>query len=114
MEVLRFSRGSRWLPPCVACALLFSLDAALFRTGLYRPLIEPQSYAGETELALRQASARDAVVVVGDSRIAEGFSATVANGVTHGAPFFVNASVHGSTLRCWYYLLREANPNPGA
>jgi hypothetical protein len=38
------------------------------------------------------------VFVVGDSRIAEGFSAKTAS--ERGAAVFVNASVPGSTLRC--------------
>lgn len=89
-----------------AAALLFAFDAALFRTGLYRRVIEPQSYTGQAELAMRQTGS--GVLVLGDSRIAEGFSSERANS---GGVSFLNAAVPGSTLRCWYYLLRELDPS---
>ena len=97
-----------------AGGLLFGFDASLFRSGVYRPVIEPQSYAGQTDLALRQAALADPakrnVLVLGDSRIAEGFSSQIANRVAGATTRFVNAAVPGSTLRCWYYLLREVDP----
>lgn len=89
---------------------LFALDAALFRTHLYQPYIEPQSYAGQAALAAEPA-ADTTIYVLGDSRIAEGLSAptATASSPSSHARFF-NASVPGSTLRVWHYLLREADP----
>lgn len=91
--------------------LVICADALLFRTGVYRSIVEPQSYAGQTELLLKSESAGRLpaqVLVLGDSRIAEGFSARLAN-ETPGLRF-VNGGVPGSTLRCWYYLLRDLDP----
>ena len=52
------------------------------------------------------------VVVLGDSRIAEGFSAKSAAGSLAGSrAAFVNAAVPGSTLRCWSYFLEWMDPH---
>lgn len=93
-----------------ACAVsvlgLFAIDAAAFRTGLYRRILEPQSYAGQVEAMLgRAASAHADVLVLGDSRIAEGFSASLAN--SRGSLRFFNAAIPGSSPRCWFYLLER-------
>ncbi len=83
--------------------------------GWYRAYVEPESYAGETELMLqsaRGAAGQRAVLVMGDSRIGEGFSARLANELAgHSGVEFINASVPASTPRCWYYLLRELDPD---
>src|SRR5262249_29613077 len=49
------------------------------------------------------------IVVLGDSRIAEGFSQRLARQL---APEYVwiNSSVPGTGPRVWYYLLREVDP----
>ena len=102
----------RSLVPWMAgfCAL-FALDAALFRTPYYRRILEPDSYAGQMERAL-SAAGNQTIAVLGDSRIAEGFSPRVADR-RQPSLRFLNASVPGSTPRCWYYLLRDLDPKPG-
>ena len=92
------------------CAL-FGLDAALFRTPYYRRILEPDSYAGQMERVLRAVD-NQSIAVLGDSRIAEGFSPRVADR-RQPAFRFLNAAVPGSTPRCWYYLLRDLDPKPG-
>ncbi len=59
----------------------------------------------------RESLGPDEVLVVGDSRIAEGFSAKVANESrpSHGY-YFASVGIPGSTPRCQYYLLRDLDP----
>jgi hypothetical protein len=94
----------------LAIAGVFALDALAFRSDAYRRYLEPESYAGQVEQMLRRASGTKpgAVLVLGDSRMAEGFSAKVAN--QHSMRRFVSAAVPGSTPRCWYYFLRWMPP----
>ena len=96
--------------------VVFLLDAAAFRTAVYGQYLEPESYAGSFELKLheeqtRRVRARNRVVVLGDSSIAEGFSAPLANRAANDNDwFFTNAAVPGATLRTWFYLLRDLDP----
>src|SRR5437016_635586 len=94
--------------------LVFSLDAAIFRTGAYLAVLEPNSYAGHFLAAVRNARAVQSggtkpILLLGDSRMNEGFSAKIADGLAGGLRF-VNAAVPGSSLRTWYYILRAADP----
>jgi hypothetical protein len=109
-----------WAGPAaiyLAAAALFALlEGLIFRTEFYAKYVEPQSSTGIFEGMLRDELRRkplgaDEVLVIGDSRIAEGFSAPLANRLRgdHGY-YFANASVAGSTPRCWYYELRDIDP----
>jgi hypothetical protein len=96
---------------------LFLLDAAMFRTGFYVRYLEPASYAGNFESVLtigreKQFKRPHHVLVLGDSQIAEGFSPQIADeaGAHDGFEFF-NAAVGGATLRCWYYMVRDLDPD---
>jgi hypothetical protein len=97
--------------------ILFLLDAATFRTGFYARYLEPASYAGSFESVLtdgreKQFKRSHHVLVLGDSQIAEGFSAQVADqaGARDGWDFF-NAAVGGASMRCWYYMVRDLDPD---
>lgn len=97
--------------------VLFLLDAAMFRTGFYVRYLEPASYAGNFESVLtggreKQFKRPHHVLVLGDSQIGEGFSAQVADeaGAHSGWEFF-NAAVGGATMRCWYYMARDLDPD---
>ena len=96
-----------------AVAITFTVDSVAFRTDLYRKWIDPESFAGQVDLVIRRcagaASGKNAVVV-GDSRMGEGFSQRVANETTPHLHWF-SAAVSGTTPRSWYYLLREIDPN---
>ena len=99
----------------LSVTFLCILDAALFRTGLYTRVLEPNSYAHRFLTVVRLVrsvarTARKPVLVLGDSRIAEGFSAKVADAMGHGV-HFVGAGVPAASLRAWFYILREADPS---
>lgn len=100
----------------VLVVILAAWDALLFRSGLYYRWLEPQSTAGMTRGALRLVDQTYAprlrnVLVLGNSRIGEGFSQRLADEATQGSGLhFVNAAVPGTDLRAWYYLLRGIDP----
>ncbi len=94
------------------------VEALLFRSGWYDRFLEPNSSAGNVESHLywmRQYSPSHAgeVLVVGDSRVAEGFSQKIANQDTlvNGREYFWNGGLAGTTPRVWYYFLRDADPS---
>lgn len=97
-----------------AVALFVLLDGLLFHSGIYTGYLEPHSSAGELEARLawlKQTPARQhEVMVVGDSRIAEGLSAAVATKATGGRIHFRNFGIPGASPRVWYYLIRDADP----
>ena len=101
----------------VSLLALFVLDASAFRTPWYGQHVEPESYAGSFEGVLRNEKTRDLpatnrALVLGDSSIAEGFSAQLANSsVGRGSWFFSNASNPGATPRTWFYLIRDLDPS---
>lgn len=99
----------------LALAAFFAADGLLFRVGWYTKFLEPDSSAGTLESRLQwlraaPASAQPEILVVGDSRIAEGFSAGIANSASGGKFRFRNFAVSGATPRVWYYSLRAADP----
>jgi hypothetical protein len=99
----------------LALLLFFALDALAFRTGWYVSLLEPNSTAGFLETYLRNEEQRPIgryrqVLAVGDSRI--GLKTRVANlGTSSTGCEFGTIAVPGTTPRCWYYMLREVDPD---
>ena len=102
----------------LAAAILFVLvlvDAAVYRSGLYERLVEPESTAGTLLGGVRAAQhfrdpARKNILVLGNSQVGEGFSARTADASSARADLhFINASVPGTSPRVWNYLLREAD-----
>jgi hypothetical protein len=96
----------------VMIALPLILDQLVFR-GVYLSYLEPESTAGMTLLARSIQSAnyvpgKKNILIIGDSRIGEGFSARIANeiGVPQGFNF-VGLGLPGTTPRVWYYVLRD-------
>ena len=91
-------------------------DAIIFHSGLYVSILAPDSYAGRLEVLTRAEKQRAAsglkeVLVLGDSRMAEGFSTTVADELGSAAGFkFVNLAEPASSVNSWYYMLREVDP----
>jgi hypothetical protein len=92
------------------------IDGIIFHSGLYVSILAPDSYAGRLEVLTRAEKQRPAsglkeVLVLGDSRMAEGFSTTVADEIGSAAGFkFVNLTEPASTVSSWYYMLREVDP----
>jgi len=95
-----------------ALLLFFALDSAVFRTGWYAGVLEPNSTAGFLQSILwieqhRLTGGPNEIVAIGDSRIPLKPSAADAAGT--GYRFFTIA-VPGTTPRVWYYMLRTADP----
>lgn len=90
-------------------------EGALFHSGWYNKYIEPDSSAGQVEYHLfwlRRTPAPKVpdVLVVGDSRIAEGFSSLTAQSAIGNKLHFTNFGMPGSYPRVWYYTIRDADP----
>ncbi len=97
-------------------AVFFLLDAAIFRSGWYLRYLAPDSTTGQLELNvfwLRHTLPGKApeAAVIGDSRVAEGFSARNADAGAGDRIHFWNLGVPGSSPRDWYYLLRDGDPD---
>ncbi len=92
------------------------IDGAIFHSGLYVSILAPSSYAGRlwkiTQAEKERApSGLKEVLVLGDSRIAEGFSATLANELGSPAGLkFVTFAEPAASANTWYYMLREVDP----
>ena len=92
------------------------VDGIIFHSGLYVSILAPDSYAGRLEVLTRVEQRRPAsglkeVLVLGDSRIAEGFAATVANEVGSAGGFkFISLAEPASSVNSWYYMLRNVDP----
>lgn len=91
------------------------LDQFVVRT-LYTRVVEPESTAGTTALARDVVAAEYRadmrnVLVIGDSRIGEGFSPVFANHIGHPRGInFVRLGLAGTTPRVWHYVLRAVDP----
>jgi len=100
----------------LGAAAFVCLDGTIFHTGLYVSVLAPDSYAGRMVVITRAEKHRSAsdlkeVLILGDSRMAEGFSTTVADEVGSAAGFkFVSLAEPASTATTWYYMLREVDP----
>lgn len=96
--------------------ILLALDLALFRSGFYYQWIERKSTAGAVMTARAWAlhqlrPGMKNVLVLGDSRIGQGFSPALANQVAaRDGINFVGVAIPGSTPRVWYYFLRSIDP----
>jgi hypothetical protein len=102
--------------PLITIAAFVLLEALIFRTGFYISFLEPISSTGQFEGAFRDErnrapAAPNEILVMGDSRAAEGFSSKAANSVFPGREYyFASVAVPGATPRCWYYMLRDLDP----
>jgi len=92
------------------------VDGAIFHTGLYVSILAPSSYAGRIARITRSEKERapsrlKEVLVLGDSRIAEGFSTTLANELGSPAGIkFVSLAEPAASANTWYYMVRETDP----
>ena len=92
------------------------VDGAIFHSGLYVSILAPSSYAGRVWRITRAEKERapsglKEVLVLGDSRIAEGFSATLANELGSPAGLkFVTLAEPAASANTWYYMVREVDP----
>ena len=99
-----------------ATAVFVILDALMFRSGLYYDWTEPESTAGTVVQGMRVAlelhrRERRNVLVIGDSKIDQGFSAKIANESSSDTELnFVSLGLGGTTPRVWWYVLRDLDP----
>jgi hypothetical protein len=113
------SKGTLFKSALGVCAgvLLYGIvEEATFGSGWYLRFLDPDSLAGRVELTLQIEWRRPQppvplVAVIGNSRLAEGFSAKIADAETGGRVRFANLAVPASTPRSWYYQLRAADPD---
>ena len=97
-------------------AAFLCVDGALFHTGLYVSILAPSSYAGRVAKITqaekdRAPSGLKEVLVLGDSRIAEGFSTTLANELGSPAGLkFVSLADPAASANTWYYMVRDVDP----
>jgi hypothetical protein len=97
-------------------AAFICVDGAIFHSGLYVSMLAPSSYAGRIWRITRAEKDRapsglKEVLVLGDSRIAEGFSATLANELGSPSGFkFVSLAEPAASANTWYYMVREVDP----
>ena len=97
-------------------AAFICVDGAIFHSGLYVSILAPSSYAGRVAKITqaekeRAPSGLKEVLVLGDSRIAEGFSATLANELGSAAGLkFVSLAEPAASANTWYYMVREVDP----
>lgn len=101
----------------LSIAFVFSIDALCFRTPFYSRILAPDSAAGYFENVLAVERRRvlpgpHHVLVCGDSQVAEGFSAKLANQQFAQSKgwSFESAAVSGSSVKTWYYMLRAVDP----
>jgi len=98
-------------------AAFVCVDGAIFHSGLYVSILAPSSYAGRVWRITRAEKERTSsglkeVLVLGDSRIAEGFSATLANELGASAGLkFVSVAEPAASANTWYYMVREVDPS---
>ena len=92
------------------------LDGVIFHSGFYVSILAPSSYAGriaEITQAEKQRvpSKLKEILVLGDSRIAEGFSTTIANELGSASGLrFVSLAEPAASANTWYYMVREVDP----
>ena len=97
-------------------AVFLCVDGIIFHSGMYVSILAPSSYAGRVRRIThaekeRTPSGLREVLVLGDSRIAEGFSATLANELGSPAGLkFVSLAEPAASANTWYYMVREVDP----
>ena len=97
-------------------AAFLCVDGAIFHSGLYVSILAPNSYTGRIAEITKAEEQRDPsglkeVLVLGDSRIAEGFSSTLADQL--GSPSglkFVSLAEPAASANTWYYMVRDVDP----
>jgi hypothetical protein len=98
-------------------AILFyaALEGAIFHSGLYARIIEPDSTTGFMEVQIQNEIRRpkpdhNQVLAVGHSRMA--LMPKVANQMQPGTGYtFATIGLGGATPRMWYYELRAVDPH---
>ena len=96
-----------------AALVMFLLDAAAFRLA-YPYWVEPDSTTGSVGMRLwnerkRERSGRPEILAVGDSRMPL-FPRIANERQEQTGYFYAGISSPGTSPRCWYYMLRDVDP----
>jgi hypothetical protein len=100
----------------LGAAAFICVDGLVFHTELYTSILAPESYGGRMAAITRAeknriSSGLKEVLVLGDSRMAEGFSPAVADKLSSVDGLkFVNLAEPASAVNIWDYMLREVDP----
>jgi hypothetical protein len=92
-------------------------ECVFFRSGFYTRYLEPESSTGSFESTMkmeiaRKPSGRKEVLVLGSSRMAEGFSAKLADQLKPEDGYkFLNCAVPSAGARVFYYMARDLDPH---
>jgi hypothetical protein len=106
---------TRTMPALAASFLGFvAMEGLIFHTGLYTYILSPNSSAGYVEVLIkneqRRSNVPNRILAIGDSRMA--LAAKIGNELTPEIGYtFGSIAEGGSTPRCWYYMLRDADPH---
>ena len=102
----------------VLAAAFSACEILLFHTGFYARYLDPDlSGPGYIERIFsaernRPSTGKQEILVAGNSRIGEGFSAKIANQLhPEQNRWFVNFGVSATGVRVWYYLIRDVDPH---
>jgi hypothetical protein len=99
----------------IGFATFICVDGVVFHTRVYTSILAPDSYAGRMAAITRAerdrvSSGLKEVLVLGDSRMAEGFSPAIADKLSSLEGFkFVNLTEPASAVNIWDYMLREVD-----
>lgn len=100
-----------------ACFVFILFDIFIFQLGLYNKVMSPNSMAGMAYYFVkyekkRQVNPEKDILILGDSKISEGFSAARARLHSGKIGFnFIQGGIPGTTYRTWYYLLKTVDPS---
>jgi len=107
-------RRAAWILFAIAAGF-WCAEGLIFHTSLYASIISPASTTGvletwiENELR-RPRDAHPQILTIGDSRMGA-LKPRIANRFTGQTGLtFASVGAAGATPRCWYYMLRDADP----
>ena len=95
---------------------LILADGVVFHSSFYTTVLKPKSHAGVVANHLRAEKRRPRIadkeiLVIGDSRVEQGFDSEIANEMARGKGVaFIERAVPASGPRMWHYFLRELDP----
>ncbi len=116
MPIIQRSPQRAVLWSVITVVAFLAVEGGIFRSGLYTSYLEPNSSTGEVEDNLywfrhTPPPSGGQIAVIGDSRLAEGFSSKIANAEATNGISFWNLAIGGMSTRNWYYLLRDVDPD---
>lgn len=109
-----FNSGSRLFWTLV---VFLAINIAIFSSGFYAKFLTFSSMQGFAHHIVSSSkdvpiNKDESIFIIGDSRITEGFNAGDANLLMKNSKIhYLNAGMGGASLRIWYYLLKEIDPD---